>query len=159
MFKLDNEEQLKKAFRPKDMGALELSPDFVFPMVVLDYLAWVHPAGGKTFLVFSAERGMPPTGIAFDISSGGPTGLGPNMCDFCHSVGAGTQVGLLTARLNSKKRLGVNACFDLSCKVKMEDDALRSGKSALPFIQKMIERVARFASEGLKMDLSGAGRP
>lgn len=158
MFRLDNEARLRQAFRPKDASLLELPPQVSFPLVVLDYLAWSHPAGGRVFLVFAFGKGAPATGIVFD-SSQAAAGTGPQLCDFCHLTGVGTGVGLLTARLNSRKRLGVHACVDLSCKVKIEDEASRSGRSSLPLIEKMLERVARFASEGLRIDLSGAGRP
>jgi hypothetical protein len=52
----------------------------------------------------------------------------------------------------------VNVCSDLSCKQKLEDEANRSGRSVLPMMEKLIARMGRFASESLKIDLSGAGR-
>ena len=64
----------------------------------------------------------------------------------------------VTATLNGRKRVGLHVCADLSCKKKLEDLANRGGFSALPSVQKLVERMGRFASETLKIDLSGAGR-
>lgn len=155
MFKLDTADALLDSFRPKDRRQVELSPDFVFPLVVHDYLAWTHPAGGKVFLVF-ATRGGVPTAIAFD-SNGGSAGV-PQMCTWCHHSSAGTGVGLLTATLNGRKRVGVMVCSDLSCQQKLEDAANLNGNSVRPMMEKLVERMGRFASEALKIDLSGAGR-
>ena len=107
------------------------------------------------YLVFAVPGGA-PTGISFDTNGSGAQV--PQMCDWCHSMGSGSEVGLLTARLNSKKRVGVNLCADLSCKAKLEDEANRTGASVLPALQKLVARMGRFASEGLHIDLTGAGR-
>src|SRR6478672_10282445 len=129
MFRLDSEQALLKSFRPADRKVVELPPGLNLPLFVRDYLAWTHPAGGRTFVVFSVPGGV-PTGIVFDTNGSGP-GV-PAMCDWCHSPGLGTQVGLLTARVNSRKRVGVHICTDLSCRQKLEDDANRRGVSVLP---------------------------
>jgi hypothetical protein len=52
----------------------------------------------------------------------------------------------------------VNVCTDLSCQQKLEDEANRSGRSVLPAMEALLARIGRFASEALKIDLSGAGR-
>jgi hypothetical protein len=156
MFRLESEEALLKAFRPKDRRLVQLLPKVAFPLFVRDYLAWTHPAGGRVFLIFSVPTGV-PTGIAFE-THGGTGPLVPHMCDWCHSGGMGTQIGLLTAQVNAKKRAGAHICCDLSCKQKLEDEANRSGRSVLPAIEKLIAKMGRFASEALNIDLSGAGR-
>ena len=97
-----------------------------------------------------------PTGITFETSGSGPPV--PHMCDWCHSPGLGTGVGMITARVNGSKVVGVQACSDLSCQKKLEDEANRTGRSVLPAMEKLIARMGRFASEALKIDLSGAGR-
>lgn len=156
MFKLESEDALLKAFRPKDRDLVELSPEVALPRIVRDYVAWRHPAGGRVFVVF-AVRGGAPTGIAFD-TNGGSGDTVPQMCDWCHHSGVGTQVALLTARLNGKKRLGVHLCSDLSCKQKLEDAANRSGTSAADAVAAVVERMARFAEDALMMDLTGTRR-
>lgn len=156
MFKLENEEALLATFRPKDRKRVELSADLKLPVLVRHYLAWTHPAGGRVYLVFAAPGGA-PTGIAFDTNGGGPSLL-PHMCEWCHCAGMGTQVGMLTADVNGKKRVGVHVCVDLGCKQKLEDEADRSGRSVLPAMEKLVERMGRFASEALGIDLSGANR-
>lgn len=156
MFKLDSEAALLEAFRPKDRRSIELAPELKFPLVVIDYLAWVHPAGGKVFLVFAEGKGA-PTGIAFDSNGGAADGV-VQLCDWCHCSGQGSGIGLLTATLNARKRVGVHLCSDLSCARKLEDDANRSGASVRPAMERLVARMARFAREGLGIDLSGAGR-
>ncbi len=156
MFKLDSDKALLDAFRPRDRKVVELPSAITLPVFVRDYLAWTHPAGGRVYLVFAVPDGA-PTGIVFDTNGGGGT-LVPRMCDWCHSAGVGTQVGLLVAAINSKKRAGAHLCADLSCKQKLTDEANRSGVSVLPVMEKLIDRMGRFASQALKIDLSGAGR-
>jgi hypothetical protein len=156
MFRLDTEEMLLAAFRPKDQKPMALPPGAAFPLVVRDCLSWTHPAGGRAYLLFAAPGGA-PTGIVFETGGGSGTGV-PHMCDWCHFVGAGDQVGLLTARVDARTRAGVNVCSDLSCKRKLEDEADRMGISVVPQLAKLIARMSRFASEALKIDLSGAGR-
>ena len=155
MFRLDSEAALRQAFRPKDRDWVTPSAEMKLPMLVRGYFAWTHPAGGRVFLVFATPRGV-PTGILFETNSGGLSV--PQMCDWCHFSGNGARVGLLTARLNAKKRVGLHVCSDLSCRQKLEDEADRSGRSVIPAIEKLVEKMGRFASETLKIDLMGADR-
>lgn len=152
MFKLDTEAAVLATFRPKDRKVVEFHSDLKFPVIVRDYLAWTHPAGGRVFLVFAIPNGT-PTGIAFDTNGGtGPSV--PAMCDWCHMSAAGTGVGMLTATVNANKRAGVHVCADLSCRQKIEDAANRSGISVRPALEKLVLRMGRFASEALKIDLA-----
>lgn len=155
MFKLDSGQALLAAFRPKDRKLVELSPDVSFPLIVRDYFAWTHPAGGRVFLVFAVPGGV-PTGIAFNTNGAGPPV--PHLCDWCHCGSLGAPVGMLTATVNRNKRVGVHICADLSCARKLEDEADRAGVSVRPAMEKLVARMARFATEALKIDLSGAGR-
>lgn len=151
MFNLDSEDTLRATFRPKDAKLLELPPGLKFPMFVRDYLAWTHPAGGRVFLVFAAP-GKQPIGLVFDgKGSGGPSV--PAMCDWCHCSSLGTGVGLLTAQVNAKKRVGTHVCADLSCRQKLEQESDRSGRSVVPAVEQLLERMGRFASEALKIEL------
>lgn len=155
MFKLDSENALLEAFRPKDRKLVEVGKDIVLPRFVRNYLAWAHPGGGRVFLVFAVPGGV-PTGIVFDLVGGAGTSA-MQMCDWCHTSGKNA-VGLLTATLNDRKRVGVHVCSDLSCQDKLEEAATLGGFSVLPSMQKLMERMGRFASETLKIDLSGANR-
>lgn len=156
MFKLESEAALREAFRPKDRKLVELSSDVKFPLFVRDYLAWTHPGGGHVYLVFAVPGGV-PTGIVFDSNGGGAEGA-PAMCDWCHGTGKGTQVGLLSARLNARKRVGIHVCTDLSCQQKVEEECNRAGKGVRPAMEKLVARMGRFASEALQIDLMGQGR-
>jgi hypothetical protein len=156
MFKLDSEEALLTAFRPKDRGSVDIDRGLTFPVFVRDYLAWRHPSGAYVYLVFAVPKGA-PTGIVFDTNGGAGRSV-PQMCDWCHSCGLGTQVALLTAKLTGLKRVGALVCADLSCRDKLEEEAIRTGRSPLPALEKLVARMGRFASEALHIDLSGAGR-
>ncbi|MBC7794466.1 MAG: FBP domain-containing protein [Clostridia bacterium] len=155
MFKVDNEAELLAAFRPKDRELIELTPGTKFPVIVRGYHAWQHPAGGRVFVLFAVADGA-PTGIVFDSNGAGPHV--PHMCDWCHSLGPGAHAGLLTAYVNSRKRAGIHVCSDLSCKQKLEEEADRTGRSAHVGIDKVVQRMAKFAHDVLGIDLSGANR-
>ncbi|MBE2252793.1 MAG: FBP domain-containing protein [Myxococcus sp.] len=154
MFKLDTPTALLDSFRPKDRRLVDLPSDLKFPLAVKDYLAWTHPGGGRVFIVFATPGGV-PTGIAFDSNAGSAA---PAMCSWCHTSSVGTGVGLLVATLNNNKRVGVMVCSDLSCREKLEEQANRAGASVRPAMEKLMARVGLFASDALKIDLSGAGR-
>lgn len=151
MFKLETEEALLAAFRHRDRKLVRLAPEVRFPLFVRDYVAWTQPSGGRVFLVFAVKGGL-PTGVAFDTQDGSGPSV-PHMCDWCHCGGMGTQVGLITAAFNSKKRVGVQACVDLSCAKRLEEQADLSGVSPRPAMEKLLERMGRFASEALRIDL------
>lgn len=155
MFKLDTEKELMDAFRPKDRKSVELPGDLKFPLFVRNYLAWLHPAGGKSYLVFSVPGGV-PTGIAFNTSGDGPSV--PQMCDWCHMSAVSGDVGMITAKISGKRTAGVFVCNDIACAKKIEDEANRNGVSPLPMLATLLERMGRFANEGLGIDLTAAGR-
>jgi hypothetical protein len=157
MFMLDSDDAVLDSFRPKDRGLVELPHGLKLPHFVRTYMTWKHPSGTWVYLVFAVPGGA-PTGIVFDSNGGGAEPLNPAMCDWCHCSGKGTEVGLLSARLNRNKTLGVHVHTDLSCKDRLEDECNRSGKAVLPAMEKLVARIGRFAGESLQIDLSGAGR-
>lgn len=151
MFLIETEKDLLQAFRPRDREKVELPKDIRFPLFVRDYLAWVEPAGTRTFLVCPSPQGKPPMGIAFRRDShGGPAPS--HMCDWCHSYGSSNEIGLLTTDVNSKRRVGVNLCLDLRCKDKLESAADLSGRHFRDVIPPLMERMLRFAREALRIE-------
>lgn len=155
MFKLESEQAVLKSFRSKDRKLVELSREVKLPAFVRHYLAWSHPSGGRVYLVFAPPGGA-PIGIAFDRNSAGPPV--PHMCDWCHTSGLGAQVGLLTAKLSATKTVGVHVCSDLGCGQRLEDEADRSGENVLPAMERLLARMARFSSEGLRLELTADRR-
>jgi hypothetical protein len=151
MFRVVSEDALRAAFRPKDAAVFEPPPGVKYPFGVIDYLAWVHPAGGRVYLLFAVPGGT-PTGVAFQ-NNGGSAVAVAQMCDWCHTIGSGTEIAMLTAQLNANKRLGVNLCSDLSCARKLEDQANLSGRSPRPALRALVDRIGAFARDGLKIDL------
>src|SRR3954469_7032312 len=155
MFQLASEEKLIQTFRPRDRAGMEMPPGVTSPLFVRHYLAWREPSGASVRLVFGLPGGA-PTGIFFRRAHGEPGTV--HMREWCHSQGGSDQIGLLTADVNSRKRVGVNVCLDLRCQEKIEGAAHRGGRSALDAQRELLDRIAQFAREALGIDLSGAGR-
>lgn len=156
MFKLESEKALMDAFRTKDRPQVELTRELQLPLFVRHYVAWKHPAGERLYLVFAVPGGA-PTGIVFDSFKGEGLAV-PQMCHWCHSPSAGADIAMLMTKVSGKRTIGVQVCADLSCQRKLEDEADRSGRSVLPAMNTLLERMGRFAHEGLGIDLTAAGR-
>jgi hypothetical protein len=153
MFRIETEKELLNAFRSRDRKFVELPKGSRLPLFVRDYLAWVDPYGVRVFLVFQAPGSARPTGIAFRRDQQGDKALGPRVCDWCRSAGGAEQIGLLTTDVDSKRRVGVNLCLDLRCGEKLEAAMNLSGRSVLDETRRMLERMSRFASEALGIEL------
>jgi FBP C-terminal treble-clef zinc-finger len=148
MFILNDQQELTRAFRPRDQRGLELPGDLSFPKFVRNYLAWVDEAGARTFVVFQNEAGQ-TLGLAFrrdQDKSGGASQL----CGWCHTVSP--DVGLITTDKNSKRRVGVLVCRDLSCAAKLDEAADLAGTSSVEPKRRQLERMRRFAREGLGIE-------
>lgn len=151
MFRIESEKALQRAFRSRDRKYVELPKGLQLPLFVRDYLSWVDPYGVRVFLVFVAPGSKQPTGIAFRRDQQGDPTLAPKFCDWCQAP-TGAEVGLLTTDVDSKRRVGVNVCLDLRCDERLEALADRSGRSSLDEKARLIERMARFASEALELE-------
>jgi len=141
MFKLANERALLRAFRPMDRKLVEVTRDVSLPLRVDDYLTWHF--GRRVYLVFGTASGE-PKGIVFQ-ADGGDAGL-PHMCEWCHSVAPGTRVGMLAARRDRKRTIGILVCSDIGCRERMEDAADRAGADARPLVAKVLHRMEQFAN-------------
>lgn len=148
MFRVATEKDLLDAFRPRDRAHLELPKGLHFPLIVRDYLAWPDQSGARIFLFFQAPGYPKPTGIAFrrDVSR---TPDGAHLCEWCHAYGSSEQIGLLSADVSSRKRVGVSLCLDLGCGPRIEDAADRAGKNPRVQARALVERMARFSREAL----------
>jgi hypothetical protein len=150
MFELKTEADLLAVFRYRDRKHVELSRDVTLPSYVSHYLTWSH--GRRVFLVF-ALPGAAPKGIVFESGSEGPPV--PQMCDWCQQVGLGAQVGLLTARRDRQRTVGVLVCSDLGCRDRLDYVAARAGVDAEPAIRALLQRMDRFA-ETLDFERTGS---
>ena len=149
MFIIKTERDLLNAFRPRDRGAFEPPVGAAFPIAVRDYRAWVDPSGVRAFLVFQDPASGRPLGIVFRREVAGDES-GSRMCDWCHNFGA--EVGLLTADRSSRRRVGVGVCRDLRCADRIEQAAELAGRSSRLARQRLLERMVKFAREGLGID-------
>ncbi|NOJ97911.1 hypothetical protein HMI51_33855 [Corallococcus coralloides] len=152
MFRIESEKELLRAFRSRDRKHVELPKGTQLPLFVRDYLSWVDPYGVRVFLVFVAPGSKQPVGIAFRRDQQGDPTLSPKMCDWCRTS-TDAEIGLLTTDVDSKRRVGVNVCLDLRCGERLEAMSDRSGRSDLDDKARLMERMARFASETLGLEL------
>jgi hypothetical protein len=76
------------------------------------------------------------------------------MCEWCHSDGSSSELGMLTTDVDNRRRVGVTLCNDLRCKEKLEDAADRSGRHPLQFLEQLNARMFRFAHEALGIEAS-----
>ncbi|HYH98159.1 FBP domain-containing protein [Hyalangium sp.] len=156
MFRLETDRTLIEAFRPRDRRVIEMPSGVTFPFFVRDYLAWTETSGARVYLVFSAPGSRKPIGIIFRRSSQDASVRTAQMCDWCHSYGSSSEVGLLTTDVNSKRRVGVLLCVDLRCKEKLEDAADRTGRHPIESLKQLQERMFRFAHEALGFETQPA---
>ena len=153
MFRLETDRAFIEAFRLRDRRVIEMPPGITFPLFVRDYLAWTETSGLRVYLVFTPPGSRKPIGIIFRRDSPGGA-LTSNMCDWCHSYGSSSEVGLLTTDVNSHRRVGVSLCVDLRCKEKLEDVADRTGRHPREALEALKERMFRFAHEALGIEAS-----
>lgn len=144
MIRIASEKELIEAFRPMDREKLELPEGLGFPLLIVDYLAWVDPSGARVSMVFGEPGHTKPLGISFrrDQTAGGAS----RMCDWCHAHGSSDEIGLLTASSSDRKRVGVNLCLDLTCKQKIEESLTQNPRIEM---RKVIDRVSRFARQAI----------
>lgn len=152
MFRLETDRSLVESFGPHDRRAIEMPADVTFPLFVRDYLAWTETSGARVYLVFSAPGTRRPIGIIFRRDSRDSGVQGSRICDWCHSYGSSSEVGLLTTDASRKRRVGVHLCVDLRCKEKLEDAADRTGRHPREAMEQLQERMFRFAHEALGIE-------
>jgi hypothetical protein len=123
-----------------------------FPLDAKDYLAWIEPSGCRVYLVFRGEGFKGPLGISFRRDQT----LGPTvaaMCEWCHSVRSGNEIGVLTVTSNQRKRVGLSLCRDLSCADKTRSlpghNDFQSNEVTQERVRKIIQRMVHFAQREL----------
>jgi hypothetical protein len=75
------------------------------------------------------------------------------MCDWCLSTGTSDQIGLLTASVDARRRVGVNLCLDLGCMRKLEGFAEASGMKLEGVSARFFERMERFFRLALEIEI------
>jgi hypothetical protein len=148
MFRISTEAELKKTFRPRDVRVFELPPEVRFPLYVRDVFSWVDLHGARACVVFMPPGENRPVALSFRRDMG-PRPEGGVMCDWCHSFGSPDQVCMMMCEASSKRRVGVLLCRDLGCAQRVEDAADRAGRNVAAARATVVERMWRFAQEGL----------
>jgi len=143
-------EDLLDAFRPLDLRLFELPGEDAFPMLLRGTRAWVESGGARAYLLFEEPGTGRARGIVFRRSNvGGPTG---QMCSWCHSFGTSDEIGLMTADESAHRKVGVYVCRDLHCWERIEEACDRAGTDTRVHRARLLERIARFAHEALRME-------
>ena len=150
MFRIQSQSDLLECFRISERDDVELPESSRFPILVKDYYSWVEPSGAKVYLVFSDSGGKNPVGVVF---RRGSSSTGPSMCEWCHSVGGGEGVALLTASASASRRVGIHVCSDLSCAEKISanpgaNDFPKSGSSR-ERMRGVLERMSKFVRQNV----------
>ncbi len=151
---LQSENELLKTFRPRDQKHVIIPWTMKFPLQLGHYLAWTESSGVRIYLVFKRPEWASPRGIAFRRDQQGSATSPAGVCDWCIAQGPSDQIGLLTATVNSKTRVGVNLCLDLSCASKLENIAQLTGQDVGKMLDKLTGKMARFCEEALRIGVS-----
>lgn len=152
MFRIQSEDELRSCFRDLDQEDIFLDHEMKFPLVAKDYLTWIEPSGVRAYLVIQDEGLKSPFGLVFRRDQT----LGPTvaaMCDWCHAVRSGNEIGIMTATSNSRKRVGISLCRDLSCASKIREEPgvndFLSSTSIQERVRRVIQKMASFARREL----------
>lgn len=142
MFKIQNESELRQCFRDSERNEVLLNEALHFPVFVKDYLTWLEPSGVRAYLVFKGESFKAPLGMIFRRDQT----MGPSvaaMCEWCHSVRSGNEIGILTVQTQKRKRLGISLCRDLSCAEKIRSTPGASDFNSTLSTQERLSRLAQ----------------
>jgi hypothetical protein len=152
MFRITDENELRDCFRELDRSEIVLDSAMSFPLTAKDYLTWIEPSGARTYLVFQDGSFKAPFGIVFRRDQT----LGPSvaaMCEWCHSVRSGNEVGILTAKARDNTRVGISLCRDLNCSAKIRSEPgahdFPSTASVQERVRKLQEKMAGFVRRDL----------
>lgn len=130
-----------------------LPEDLKFPVELDPVLVWLEPSGARVYLLAHRSHWETPVGIAFRRDQRGSSSSPPRMCDWCLSTGTSDQIGLLTASVDARRRVGVNLCLDLGCMRKLEGFAEASGMKLEGVSARFFERMERFFRLALEIEL------
>jgi hypothetical protein len=140
MFLIRTDKELMDCFREQDQAEVFIPTDFGLPKVAKDYLTWMEPSGARVYLVFQDETFKAPFGIVLRRDqTAGPSVAA--MCDWCHAVRSGNEVGVLTVRTSTKRRIGLSLCRDLSCAEKIRSEPSANDFPVQASVQERIRRL------------------
>ena len=145
-------EDLVVTFRERDQKHVILPPGMRFPVALEHYLTWIEPSGVRVYLVFQLPDWKQAVGVVFRRDQQGSSTSPPGLCEWCLSTGPSDQVGLLTATVDSKRRVGLNLCLDLSCLLKLEMVSTLSGIQLPKLTTRLYQQMDRFCREVLGID-------
>lgn len=146
-----NEAELLNLFRPNDRKRVDIPAHMVFPFAFNHYVAWVEPAGNYVYLVFKKPSWKNPVGVTFRRTNGSVQSPS-RMCDWCHSCGPSSEIGLLSVTIDPNTTIGMMLCLDLSCINKLETVAGISGKNFEKLAEGLFERMNRFIKNAIKTE-------
>jgi hypothetical protein len=147
MFRIENQTALTSSFRELDRETVEIPREFQFPLFVRNTLTWLENSGNRVFLVFLDPQSRKRFGIAFRRDS--ERGTTSHHCEWCHSFGGPSEIGLLTATASEKRRVGIHLCLDLSCFEKIEARTGLTGENSRLLSHQLQLKISEFARRNL----------
>ena len=143
-FTLRSDDDLLATFRTKDQRAVVLPKRGPYPVSVEHYFAWTEPSGVYTYLVFKRSDWEIPRGLVFQRNGKGNYHSPAGMCHWCHSTGPSDEIALLSTQIDSHTVGGAWLCLDLSCLLRIEEQAGLAGRPADRRIQKLMHKIGEF---------------
>ncbi|RYZ69696.1 MAG: hypothetical protein EOP09_07255, partial [Proteobacteria bacterium] len=105
-------------------------------------LTWREGSGHRTYLVVADPQSQKQLGVAFRNDSA--TTPVTRHCEWCHSTGGSSQIGLLVTNASARKSVGVHLCRDLSCQEKLESRSQLSGENGRILSHELTGRMTDF---------------
>ena len=150
-YQIQSEEDLLQTFRPRDRKHVEVPKTMRFPLSLGYYHAWSEPSGVRVYLVLKKPEWKAPIGVSFKRTQQGSSSSLSRMCDWCHSCAPSDQIALLTATVDSRRRVGAILCLDFGCIYKLDMVSRISGMNFEPMARKLQERMAVFCEKALQI--------
>ena len=139
MIRIQSSKDLLDSFRAIDRDQVQLPDTMKFPFILRDYMAWVEPSGHRVYLVFEEPQKKTAYGVSFKRTPA-QAEAPAQMCQWCHTVSTGQNIGLLTADVSTKRKIGVYLCRNLQCKERISTPGVNDIRESL-VPERKLERV------------------
>lgn len=147
---VETEQELIKAFRPRDQKNVEPPAKVKYPLSYEYYLTWGDPSGHYRYLVLRRPRDQKLIGMIFKRGQQGSWISATRLCDWCHAFGAADQIDLLTLHPDARKTVGLMLCVDLSCLDKLDTVRTTTRRSFEQMASDLCARMVRCFENNLE---------
>ena len=143
-FTLRSDADLLATFRKFDQHSVVFPRYSLYPLLIEDYYAWTEPSGAYTYLVYKQSGWELPLGLVFQRNGSGSALSPAGMCDWCHSYGPSSEIGLMSADITPRQSGGTWLCKDLDCLQKIEEQTGLAPKAMQKHKEKLFEKMGKF---------------